>query len=58
MVGKRRCYFADFKIQNQNQKFKVYEHALTNFRLSFVISDVLPHFFLFSSYTHDGKVQY
>ena len=46
-----------FEIPSQNPKFKIYEHAHTNFELWFIISDVLPHFFLFSFYACDEKVQ-
>ena len=45
------------EIPNQNPEFKIYERAHTNFELQFIISDVLPHVFLFSSYACDEKVQ-
>ena len=47
-----------FKIRILNEKFKIItSHAPTNFEFKFVISAVLPHFFLLSTYAHDKKVQ-
>ena len=46
-----------FEISIQNQQSKIYEHALTNFELQFVVSEVLPHFSLLSFYARGEKVQ-
>ena len=46
-----------FEIPNQHQKFENYMVALNNFEVQFVINNILPYFFLFSSYVPDEKVQ-
>ena len=45
------------KMRNWKEKFLICINAPVNFEFEFVISNVLPHFFLLSTYAHDEKVQ-
>ena len=62
MLNRNPKFKIEFKIRDQNEKFKkkkfkICTHELTNFEFKFVISDILPHFCLLSTYAHNEKVQ-
>ena len=46
-------------MRNSKKKFEICTHAPNNLKFKFVISDVLPHFFLLiaNTYAHNEKLQ-